>query len=424
MALIPAMCAAVVPMATLVLGLYVGSLVQRASEMMVPFAQNQVWQQVVASNEVRLTNLYTNFRLRYLRTRGSYGRGGGYALWDSWRCWADHEQRKTRNTHNTDCDALLVEHAQRLMSHLGAALGCERWGLMDYPKCAEGYYAAGCWKMQEVNLLHCTMLVMHKLHKLAFDRVDLTPGKRRGRQESVPPEFMAASLEQDGLLCYPHCASGYNGIGPVCWTGNCPAEYPHDCGLFCTKDASGCAEATGVFGSKSTDSSRISRPGYSILDIVSVGAQIVTWPKAPAHYARPPLACATRLLRQPQLHSVLNMQTKFMFIHEQPHNKKTVAMTRGVSLAAQPPLAKWIRRGQPAHTPPQLFFSTARRRRGKGRHKNRKRTEDASAGRHTGWKAGGEEGKEGKGKGENGRGRGKEDKRRGKGQEEKRRSSD
>lgn len=25
------------------------------------------------------------------------------------------------------------------------------------------------------------------------------------------------SLEQDGLLCYPPCRSGYNGVGPICW---------------------------------------------------------------------------------------------------------------------------------------------------------------------------------------------------------------
>eukprot|EP00955_Chlamydomonas_euryale_P065637 359295-Chlamydomonas_euryale.AAC.8 len=35
---------------------------------------------------------------------------------------------------------------------------------------------------------------------------------------------------------------------------------------------------------------------------------------------------------------------------------------------AQPPLAEWIRRGQPAHTPPQRPLGAAR----KGRHKGRK----------------------------------------------------
>ena len=35
-----------------------------------------------------------------------------------------------------------------------------------------------------------------------------------GRPVHTCPEH---SPEQDGLLCYPDCRDGFNGVGPVCW---------------------------------------------------------------------------------------------------------------------------------------------------------------------------------------------------------------
>jgi len=39
--------------------------------------------------------------------------------------------------------------------------------------------------------------------------------------------------EKDGLLCYPYCRDGYDGVGPVCWQ-NCPSGWRDD-GAFCYK---------------------------------------------------------------------------------------------------------------------------------------------------------------------------------------------
>jgi len=44
-----------------------------------------------------------------------YGRGSGYVIWDEWRCSRDNP-----------------------------STGCEKWGLMWYPRCRSGYYAFGC----------------------------------------------------------------------------------------------------------------------------------------------------------------------------------------------------------------------------------------------------------------------------------------
>jgi len=43
--------------------------------------------------------------------------------------------------------------------------------------------------------------------------------------KEVPPE------QEDAALCYPWCAPGYQGVGPVCWQ-NCPDGYT-DLGASC-----------------------------------------------------------------------------------------------------------------------------------------------------------------------------------------------
>jgi hypothetical protein len=39
--------------------------------------------------------------------------------------------------------------------------------------------------------------------------------------------------EQDGLLCYPKCEDGYDGVGPVCWAS---CQGGSDGGVFCTRE--------------------------------------------------------------------------------------------------------------------------------------------------------------------------------------------
>lgn len=49
----------------------------------------------------------------------------------------------------------------------------------------------------------------------------------------IPSE--CPGMEKDGLLCYPWCKAGYDGVGPVCWE-ICPPD-AHDDGAFCRRDA-------------------------------------------------------------------------------------------------------------------------------------------------------------------------------------------
>lgn len=57
-----------------------------------------------------------------------------------------------------------------------------------------------------------------------------------GRGVGTTPTACGAGNELDAGLCYPNCASGYDGVGPVCWQV-CPAGYNDD-GAFCRRDGS------------------------------------------------------------------------------------------------------------------------------------------------------------------------------------------
>jgi hypothetical protein len=46
------------------------------------------------------------------------------------------------------------------------------------------------------------------------------------------PQNCPPGYEKNGLLCYPVCRGGFNGVGPVCWQSDCPAGYT-DLGALC-----------------------------------------------------------------------------------------------------------------------------------------------------------------------------------------------
>lgn len=56
-----------------------------------------------------------------------------------------------------------------------------------------------------------------------------------GRGAGTVPKSCGAGQDMDGGLCYPSCASGYHGVGPVCWQ-LCPDGYT-DTGAFCERYA-------------------------------------------------------------------------------------------------------------------------------------------------------------------------------------------
>lgn len=79
-------------------------------------------------------------------------------------------------------------------------------------------------------------------------------------------------------LCYPYCASGFTGVGPVCW-GGCPGDYAN-CGTYCAKRRSGksdaalCAEVLGggFVGAMTRQCSAVSAQAASIKKTMSIGS--------------------------------------------------------------------------------------------------------------------------------------------------------
>ena len=111
---------------------------------------------------------------------------------------------------------------------------CEKYGLIVYPTCAAGYNNFGC--------CICRPPVPNCVSEgYASAGVDLScPVKIESGDPT--PLICPSDMEQDGLLCYPKCIPGYNGIAPVCW--QLCDEDQTECGVGCAKDDLTCVSQT------------------------------------------------------------------------------------------------------------------------------------------------------------------------------------
>ncbi len=96
--------------------------------------------------------------------------------------------------------------------------GCQRTGLIYYPKCKPGYHHVGCC----ICSPNCPSGMK-----------DTGTGCRKKTYTRGAGHILRCKngKVRSGLLCYPKCKPGYKGIGPVCW-GKCPAGMTK-CGVFC-----------------------------------------------------------------------------------------------------------------------------------------------------------------------------------------------
>lgn len=136
--------------------------------------------------------------------RDAYGRGGGYAFWDAWRCEADNGQGK-----------------------------CEWWGAMVYPKCKEGYHNSACCICSPDDIDCNSLPWMSEVPDHASCAKQIRIG------DPVLGDCPDGK-ENSGGLCYTPCSSGYWGAGPVCWA-NLPPQMI-DCGMGAAIDVKTCAE--------------------------------------------------------------------------------------------------------------------------------------------------------------------------------------
>ena len=115
-----------------------------------------------------------------------YGRGVGYAYWNKNKCNQENKQ------------------------------GCEKWGLMHYPKCMENFHNVAC------------CICSPNCPKDMTDIGISCAKKSYGRGVGTPLEC-AAGLEYDAGLCYPKCDNGWKHVGPVCWGGSVGGQFTKRC---------------------------------------------------------------------------------------------------------------------------------------------------------------------------------------------------
>lgn len=141
----------------------------------------------------------------YCGKPGSYGRGGGYVIWQGDQCNKDNPQ------------------------------GCEQSGAMWYPKCKANFHAAGCCV--------CSPDCPPGMNDIGVSCQK--PSYGRGAGEPLAMGMCATGLQKDpaGALCYPACKADFHMVGPVCWQ-NCPSQQPFDCGVGCSTNQEKCAVGT------------------------------------------------------------------------------------------------------------------------------------------------------------------------------------
>lgn len=121
----------------------------------------------------------------------------------------------------TDDGAFCRKDAHIFASDNSSCPWYDKCGLTFAPgcsKCPSGYINDGCTCRRDV----------HIFAKASYGRGVGTPMS------------CSSSLQYDAGLCYQHCSSGMNGVGPVCW-GSCPASIPVGCGAGCAATGGECA---------------------------------------------------------------------------------------------------------------------------------------------------------------------------------------
>jgi len=139
-----------------------------------------------------------------------YGRGAGYA-------WKFGDKAFSLNGARKRCERA---HPQ----------GCEKYGQIIYPKCKEGFHAAGC--------CICSPNCPRGQTDIGVSCAKKSYGRGVGKPLSTCP----TGQDKDALLCYRQCKSGYYGVGPVCWQ-RCPSGRT-DCGAGCAISTKSCVTDT------------------------------------------------------------------------------------------------------------------------------------------------------------------------------------
>jgi hypothetical protein len=130
--------------------------------------------------------------------------------------------------------------------------GCEKYGLIVYPKCRSGFKPIECCICRPAT---------PNCGSLGFNNgIDLSCAKKITIGDPKSMEC-GSGLDYDAGLCYKGCNSGYNGIGPVCWA-NGPSGWVN-CGMGAAKTTKICADT--IFD-------QVSSVGNLALNVATFGA--------------------------------------------------------------------------------------------------------------------------------------------------------
>lgn len=129
----------------------------------------------------------------YCAKPAAYGRGTGYVLWDGAKCESQNSQ------------------------------GCEKWGAMWYPKCREGFYAAGaniCSPGCPSGMTDIGVSCQKKTYvQNSSNTTPISYSSYRGIETPIftaPLDTCAKGLERYGQLCYEPCLKGFTGKDNYC----------------------------------------------------------------------------------------------------------------------------------------------------------------------------------------------------------------
>lgn len=165
-----------------------------------------------------------------------YGRGGGYI-------WAPGDKAFSAEGQFKRCED---EHGKG---------NCEQHGAIVYPKCKEGYYAAGC------------CVCSPKCPEGWADAGISCTKPSYGRGVGLAPTICPDGKENNAGLCYNLCKDGFTGVGPVCWEVTCPninGTQWVDCGAGCAQSVNTCATSV------------IDMVSSPLLAVLSIAGMIVT----------------------------------------------------------------------------------------------------------------------------------------------------
>lgn len=149
----------------------------------------------------------------YCAKPGPYGRGVGYP-WKLGDPAFDYSKARDRCKNDKNSKGK-KKHPQ----------GCEKNGLIWYPKCNDGFHAAGS-NICSPNCINGMTDIGVSCQKKTYTRKTILPSCGSG-------------LQYDAGLCYKKCKLSFSGVGPVCWQ-HCPKSHPYQCGALCGKTKYDC----------------------------------------------------------------------------------------------------------------------------------------------------------------------------------------